>query len=178
MLRKKPVSACAPIAPERGAALGPLCRAVWSMCFLLLASACALPSADGPDLGGGPVAGSAVSKTAMSAVGTRYRYGGASPAEGFDCSGLVCWSYGRYGVSLPRTAREQSRVGASVGKSGLKPGDLVVFHTGSGVHTGIYTGQGKFVHSPGKGKTVRVDSMESAYWKSRFAAGRRLRQMY
>lgn len=156
---------------------------VAGFCLLLAClaalSGCTLPGGKrDASLSGGSAAGSAISRTALSAVGTRYTYGGDAPSTGFDCSGLVCWSYGTNGVRLPRTAREQSGMGRSVSKSALKPGDLVVFRTNSGMHTGIYTGKGKFVHSPGTGKRVRVDSIHDEYWRKRFVAGRRHTGVY
>ena len=152
-------------------------RALPLLCLLLPVFGCALhPTPDLP--GGGKISGSAISKTALGTIGTRYVYGGNNPSTGFDCSGLVSWSYGRNGVKLPRTTREQSAVGTAVARDKLRPGDLVVFSISSGLHTGIYTGKGKFVHSPGRGKTVREDAIDAKYWKSRFIAGRRVMQMY
>jgi cell wall-associated NlpC family hydrolase len=118
--------------------------------------------------------GANISRTALSAVGTRYAHGGTSPAKGFDCSGLVCWAYAKNGITLPRTADEQSEVGDSIDREDLLPGDIVVFSSfWSGTHTGIYTGQGKFVHSPRPGKRVRVESLDSDYWSGEFDEGRR-----
>ena len=119
------------------------------------------------------VQGAAVSRTALSAVGTRYASGGTTPGKGFDCSGLVCWAYWQNGIAMPRTAKEQSETGRAVGKKYLRAGDLVVFKVRGGMHTGIYTGQGKFVHSPSRGKSVREDAIAADYWSSRFVAGRR-----
>lgn len=145
--------------------------------LLLAASGCSLRSAP-PDYSGGSAAGQAICSTALSTVGASYVYGGSSPSSGFDCSGLVCWAYAKNGVHLPRTAREQSRVGTAVSKTNLRPGDLVVFKISSGLHTGIYTGQGRFIHSPSRGKAVRVDRLDSKYWHNKFVAGRRHRQVY
>lgn len=144
--------------------------------LLLLFSGCSLRS--DPGSGSGSAAGNAISKAALSTVGTRYAYGGTSPSKGFDCSGLVCWAYAKSGLSLPRTAKEQSRVGRAVSWGDLRPGDIVVFRIRSGLHTGIYTGKGRFVHSPSSGKSVRVDKVTSDYWKSRFVAGRRPAGVY
>lgn len=145
------------------------------LCLLVLAQGCSMSrGGEGLDQpGGGNVSGVKISKTALTAIGTRYKYGGSSPSSGFDCSGLVCWSYGKYGIKLPRTAREQSKIGSSVSRSSLRPGDIVAFKISSGMHTGIYTGGGKFVHSPSSGKTVRQDSISSKYWKTRFYTARR-----
>lgn len=144
--------------------------------MLALASGCTLRSTPPPT--GGAVSGIAVSQAAKSAIGTRYVYGGASPSKGFDCSGLVCWAYGKYGVKLPRTARDQSSMGATVAKKNLRPGDVVVFKISGGWHTGIYTGNGKFVHSPQTGKTVREDDINAKYYSGKFVSGRRIQQVY
>ena len=143
---------------------------------VLLASGCAKYPASTEPLGG-TVAGKAISRTARSAVGTPYRPGGNSPKSGFDCSGLVCWAYAQNGVSLPRTAVEQRNIGRAVPKDRLQPGDVVVFNIRRGLHTGIYTGDGKFIHSPSRGKTVREENLNQQYWKDRFVVGRRHRQV-
>lgn len=151
--------------------------AAFVLCLCLLASAgCSLPKEHGT--GGGRASGAAISKTALSTIGTRYAYGGATPAKGFDCSGLVMWSYAKHGLHVPRTAREQSAMGYAVSKGSLKPGDLVVFKTRSGLHTGIYTGKGRFVHSPRSGTTVREEAIDGNYWRGRFVAGRRHANVY
>lgn len=154
-----------------------LCLALccWTL-FQALLQGCSLHS--GADVEGASASGRAISRTALSAVGTPYVYGGSKPSEGFDCSGLVCWSYARHGLALPRTAKEQSSMGNAVSKGGLQAGDVVVFKIRSGLHTGIYTGSGKFVHSPSSGKKVREESLNSSYWRNKFIAGRRLRQIY
>lgn len=147
-----------------------LCRFALICLLASLLCACSLKS----KIPEGGVAGASICETALSTVGAPYRLGGASPSRGFDCSGLVLWAYAKHGVKLPRTARDQSRVGKAVGQKALQKGDIVVFKTGSGVHTGIYTGGGKFVHSPSRGKTVREDKIHSKYWSKRFVSGRRV----
>jgi len=148
------------------------------LCLALFASGCSLRSTPQAVDHGPKVPGMAISKTALTTVGTPYSYGGSTPAKGFDCSGLVAWAYERHGVKVPRTAKEQSILGSSVSKSALQPGDLVVFQISSGLHTGIYTGKGRFVHSPSTGKRVRVDDMNSKYWRGKFVAGRRHARIY
>ncbi|MDR1489107.1 MAG: C40 family peptidase [Desulfovibrio sp.] len=157
-------------------------RRIQSACFpalfllFLFAQGCSLrhggPEADGS------AAGRAISKTALSMVGVPYKPGGADPKNGFDCSGLVSWTYAQNGISLPRTTKGQSSLGSAVQRTGLKPGDILVFRIKNGLHTGIYTGYGKFVHSPGRGKTVRVDNVHGTYWQPRFVAGRRHKRIY
>ena len=94
-------------------------------------------------------------KTAGRFVGVPYLWGGASPEEGFDCSGLTEAVYRLNGLDLPRSSREQFEAGAPVEQNKLSKGDLVFFSTsGSGKisHVGIYTGGGQFIHAPRKGK--------------------------
>ena len=143
------------------------------LCLALFAAGCSSRSTSTTARPDGKVPGTAISKTALSTVGAPYVYGGSTPAKGFDCSGLVSWAYAKNGVKVPRTAKEQSKLGASVSKSALKPGDVVVFRISSGLHTGIYTGRGRFVHSPSAGKKVRVDDMNDKYWRGKFVAARR-----
>lgn len=149
---------------------------VFCLCLAALAG-CSLPCAPGPS-GAAQVSGVAISRTALDAVGTRYAYGGSNPASGFDCSGLVLWSYAKHGVSVPRTAAAQSSIGCPVGRGGLKPGDLVVFRIKGDLHTGIYTGRGRFVHSPKRGSNVREDDLNTGYWQDCFFAGRRHGSVY
>ena len=83
---------------------------------------------------------------AKAALGTPYVTGGTG-MDGFDCSGFVQWAYRDVGISLPRTAREQSAAGRPVRSGSLMEGDIVAFsHPKRGYHTGIYIGEGKFIH--------------------------------
>ncbi len=103
---------------------------------------------------------------ALSALGTPYAWGGASP-RGFDCSGLVQYSYGMAGIKVPRTAAEQRAASAPLDIDHLKPGDLLFFDTThSYSHVGIYLGDGRFVHAPSRGKDVRVSTLHNAYWSA------------
>lgn len=153
-------------------------RALLLLCLLFCLANCTLCSKTAPEPQGPPVQGTNICRTALATVGTPYASGGTSPARGFDCSGLVTWAYGQNGIAMPRTARAQSEVGRSVGKKSLREGDLVVFKIRGGMHTGIYTGRGKFVHSPSRGKNVREDHLESKYWRDKFVAGRRHARIY
>jgi cell wall-associated NlpC family hydrolase len=111
---------------------------------------------------------------ALGLVGTPYRYGGNTPEGGFDCSGLIGYVYSsRAGVAPPRTVAQLSGFGQAVGASDLRTGDLVVFGRGQPTHAGIYVGQGRFVHAPSPGGTVRLDSLESRYWAQQSARFRR-----
>lgn len=114
-------------------------------------------------------------KTAGRFIGVPYLWGGASPEEGFDCSGLTAAVYQLNGLDLPRTSREQFEAGTPVEQNHLAKGDLVFFSTsGNGKisHVGIYTGGGQFIHAPRKGKTVRTDSLSQAYYRKHYRGGR------
>jgi len=114
---------------------------------------------------------------ALFAVGVRYHYGGNSPDTGFDCSGLVAHVFDRaWGVALPRSAEEQRNVGRAVKRAELQPGDLVFYNTRNRPfsHVGIYLGDGNFVHAPRPGQRVRIESIDTPYWRARFNGARRL----
>lgn len=118
-----------------------------------------------------------VVKTAYRQVGKKYRLGGASPQKGFDCSGLVWWSYNQHGIKLPRITLDQAKAGKSVPRRLAKPGDIVVFRTGQsprGLHTGLYAGADSFIHSPGRGKTVCLDQLSAPHWKNKLVSVRRV----
>ena len=110
-------------------------------------------------------------------LGARYRYGGRSPDIGFDCSGLVAHAFERArGITLPRDAAGQSKVGVPVKRSALAPGDLVFYNTRNRAysHVGIYLGEGRFIHAPRPGQRVRVESIHAQYWRDRFNGARRI----
>lgn len=114
---------------------------------------------------------------AMGMLGIRYKYGGSTPENGLDCSGLVQHIFKEaWGKDLPRTSVEISRVGEHIDKKDLQPGDLVFYNTlkRGFSHVGIYLGDRKFIHSPSAGGQVRIESMDVAYWKKRFNGGRRI----
>jgi cell wall-associated NlpC family hydrolase len=115
--------------------------------------------------------------TAMGMLGVRYTFGGNTPESGLDCSGLVRLAFAQtFGMNLPRTSREMSRVGDDISRRELQPGDLVFFNTlrRAFSHVGIYVGDGKFVHAPSTGGEVRVESMNIPYWQNRFNGARRI----
>ena len=120
-------------------------------------------------------AGELVVDTAKAALGTAYVLGGTSLA-GFDCSGLVQWAYKHVGVTLPRTAREQAGVGEAItNKDDLRVGDIVAFrHPRRGYHTGIYTGDGQFIHSPRRRSSVKIASLSDPYFRNTFLGARRV----
>lgn len=110
---------------------------------------------------------------ATSQVGTRYRWGAAAPGKAFDCSGLVQWVMANFNIALPRTSREQAKVGLEIPKDprALLPGDLLYFGKSSRVdHIGIYIGEGKFVHAANRRKGVIVSDLPTGrsartWWK-------------
>jgi len=121
--------------------------------------------------------GAKVADTAIAQIGRPYRSGGSTPQRGFDCSGLVFWSYGQHGVQIPRTTTGQAKAGVSISRSRLMPGDIVVFREPSGpnkLHTGIYIGDDDFVHSPNSRTTVRIDNINASHWRRAFMSGRRI----
>jgi cell wall-associated NlpC family hydrolase len=144
----------------------------------LLASACAerqprihvLPPAPGAT-----AAGAEIVRIAETLIGAPYREGGTLP-DGFDCSGLVTYVFAREGIAVPRDVRGQAAVGEEVPRDALRPGDLLFFSTtGPGpTHVGIAIGDGRFVHAPKSGASVRIESLASAYWATRFVTARRL----
>ncbi len=114
---------------------------------------------------------------ALSLTGIKYKYGGKSPETGFDCSGFVRYVFSQAtNLTLPPTARAIAQIGKTVKKQELQPGDLVFFNTMKSAfsHVGIYMGDNKFIHAPSSGKTVRVESMNTGYWASRFNGAQRL----
>ena len=118
----------------------------------------------------------AVLNLAYSKIGCPYVWGAEGP-NSFDCSGFTSYVFrNAVGVSIPRTSSAQSGYGRTVSKANLQPGDLVFFNTsGSGVsHVGIYVGGGNMIHSPSTGKTVRVTSINSAYYSARFVTAKRV----
>jgi cell wall-associated NlpC family hydrolase len=114
---------------------------------------------------------------ALQALGVKYRYGGRSPESGFDCSGLVAHVFERaWGVLLPANTAALRQVGVAVKRKELEPGDLVFYNTRNRPfsHVGIYLGEGRFLHAPRPGAYVRVESVETTYWRTRFSGARRL----
>jgi cell wall-associated NlpC family hydrolase len=116
-----------------------------------------------------PSSGSVVS-IAMRYLGVPYRWGGASPATGFDCSGFVMYVYAQVGISLPHYTVSQYGMGSAVSRSQLQPGD-VVFFDGLG-HNGIYIGGNQFIHAPHTGDVVKISSI-SGWYASTYVGARR-----
>lgn len=114
-------------------------------------------------------------ETATRFIGVPYTRGGNSAEEGFDCSGLTMAVYHLNGLELPRESARQFKVGRYVERQGLQKGDLVFFAIDGGPkvsHVGLYIGNGKFIHAPRPGKTVRIARLDSVYFKKRYVGGR------
>jgi len=133
-----------------------------------------LPETKQPRIGSAE--GSAIVKDAQQYLGVPYVYGGASPSDGFDCSGFVYYVFGKHGISLPRTADDQALVGRHVSVSELQPGDLVFFSAdGYEInHVGIYVGNDQFIHANSEDELIDYDSMKRDYRVRAFAGATRL----
>ena len=120
--------------------------------------------------------GAQLVRIAATFIGIPYKFGGDDP-RGFDCSGLVFYSYDQMGVEVPRTAADQRRAAERVTRAELTPGDLVFFRNSARVvdHVGIYAGDGRFIHSPRAGYVVSYAYLEDPYYREHFAGAGRLR---
>lgn len=112
-------------------------------------------------------------QTAINQIGVPYHYGGNNP-NGFDCSGLVQYSFAEAGITVPRTTSRQLNFFTKISRSELQAGDLVFFKTSKRqLHVGIMLNSKSFVHAPSSGKEVTTAKLANPYWKSRFLkAGR------
>lgn len=157
-----------------------------TLCLLFICSVISACATSGPRVGTAPP-GQAVAPTrqpdrgehaaliAQQQIGVRYRYGGTTPNSGFDCSGLVHYSYAQAGVTVPRTSRDQFRAAHKIALTEAKPGDIVFFQDQEKLsHVGIYLGNRRFVHAPSSGKTVSVADIDSPYYQQHLVAVGRL----
>jgi cell wall-associated NlpC family hydrolase len=119
-----------------------------------------------------PTRGERAVQVALKAVGVPYRWGGESPASGFDCSGLVRWAYGRVGIDLPHSSYALYGEGRRVPTSRMEPGD-VLFFDGLG-HVGLYLGRGRMVHAPQTGRHVEVVRLGEPGYGGRLIGARRV----
>ena len=155
-------------------------RALSAIATVILAACASTPGLRAP---------SAASRTEVSAsVGDRaaaqaatmrglpYHFGGSSVAKGFDCSGLVMYSYRQVGVDLPHSTDALRQLSRPVKASSLRRGDLLFFDLEGkkNSHVGIYLGDGRFIHAPSTGKSVRSDKLDAPYWKKHLSEARRV----
>jgi cell wall-associated NlpC family hydrolase len=136
----------------------------------LLATGCAgTPSKEPSDVRG------SIAQLALSMVGVQYRYGGANPREGFDCSGLVYFTYTSNGHVVPRTSQAQFNAARKISLAQAAEGDLLFFQDQEKLsHVAIYLGDGRFVHAPSSGDTVRVASIDAPYYQRHLVSVGRL----
>jgi len=126
-----------------------------------------------------------ITETALDQVGEDYKYGGADPDDGFDCSGLVWYSYREAGLKLPRSAAAQKKAGRFVLLKDARPGDLLFYHfgdrkagepgssPGQGLHVVMYLGDGKGVHAPVRNGEVEVIKVTGLHWMRRYVGAAR-----
>lgn len=119
----------------------------------------------------------AIIRTARAMIGAPYHWGGESPSTGFDCSGLIWFTYRQHAIPLPRVSWQQFSAGRSINSSDLRPGDLI-FHkvdkSGKSLHVGIVTDRGTFIHAPSSGKRVMESSLSNQYWREHYIGARRV----
>jgi cell wall-associated NlpC family hydrolase len=120
--------------------------------------------------------GSDIVAYAKNYLGCKYVYGANGPST-FDCSGFTKYVLAHFGYTINRTASTQLQNGTSVSYANLQPGDLVFFKNGTSKaasHVGIYVGSGKFIHASSTGRTVRIDSLSSGWYRSIYVGARRI----
>lgn len=119
--------------------------------------------------------GETIADLAMGMLGVPYRYGGSDPRQGFDCSGLVYYTYTQAGLPVPRTSVEQFKAARKISIHDAAAGDLMFFQDQAKLsHVGIYVGDGLFVHAPATGQVVSVASIDSPYYQSHLVGVGRL----
>lgn len=114
--------------------------------------------------------GNRLVKYAKRFLGVPYSYGGTSPRYGFDCSGLVRYVYGHFGIALPHSSFADLWRGRGIPRRSLRPGDLVFFAGAS--HVGIYVGANRFIDAPHTGTVVQISTMTSWYGETYYGARR------
>lgn len=134
-----------------------------------------VPESPAPETG--PLAdfGARATEIALGMLGRPYRLGGITP-EGFDCSGLLYYSFGQLGVSVPRDTQSLRDITNAIPDRLRRIGDLVFFHIRGRQfsHVGLYVGEGRFLHAPASGGEVRIEKLSVGYWVKRYAGTRRL----
>jgi len=147
---------------------GRLSLAAFGLVLLALGGCSSAPKQAGADVG------ASAAGHALEMRGKPYRSGGNSP-RGFDCSGLVQYSYARANMRLPRSTEGQFANSRAVPRKDIRPGDLLFFHEEGkrNSHVAIYVGKNRFVHAPSSGKRVSTASLTDRYWSQSFAGARR-----
>lgn len=181
----QPGAAFAGAVPQRTAAAGVIRK---SSKLLLLFAACTLSACvttsehDSGDWqgsgagnvasGGSPVARQAVN-VALEMKGVPYLWGGTTPA-GFDCSGLIYYSYAKAGMQVPRNSKAQYAAAVKVSPESAEPGDLLFFFHDDKWHVALYMGNQKFIHAPWPGSTVSIASLRDSFYRSKLVGVGRL----
>jgi cell wall-associated NlpC family hydrolase len=142
-------------------------------CVILLSAFGCATVPTGPVIDTPPTIGEKAAFTAVSMIGRPYKYKGDNPA-GFDCSGLVQYSYQSTGLDVPHGTKALINRTRSIGRN-MQTGDLLFFNERGKKysHVGIYLENDTFVHAPSSGLTVRKDSLQDPYWKNHFVDARR-----
>lgn len=147
-------------------------RCAWALLLLSLLFGCASRPP-----GGDRALQQAIRADALAQVGKPYRYGGRGP-DGFDCSGLVNYVYGRAGIKLPRSTPELYRSGEAIDRDEARPGDLLFYRfeerKREPSHVVIYLGDGEAVHAPVSGGAVRATRIDAPWFEKRYAGARRV----
>lgn len=115
-------------------------------------------------------------KTATSFQGAPAKPGGGTP-DGFDCTGYVFYVYEQAAqITLPRKSHDQVQIGKAISPIDLQPADLIYFsvHGNRSFHVGLYLGEGRFIHAPSSGGTVRIENLGTQEWRTRFLGARRI----
>lgn len=141
-----------------------------SIAVLNLTGCASLPPRSDPS-----IIGEHAAQYALDMKGKPYHYGGNTP-RGFDCSGLVQYSYARAGMRVPRTTEGLWGFSRAISTHSLQPGDLLFFNQQGkrSSHVAIYIGGGRFVHAPSTGRYVSVGSVNAGYWRRHLESARRL----
>lgn len=144
----------------------------WICVLAMVLSGCALFQSDEDSLREDIV------ETALDQVGEDYEYGAADPDDGFDCSGLVFYSYREAGIKLPRSAAAQRKAGRAIQFKDAKPADLLFYNFGDrkpgGLHVVMYLGDGKAVHAPVQDGEVEVINVTGSHWRKRYVGATRI----
>ena len=146
-------------------------RLVFLLLSLILAHGCALD----PVNRNTETESSVAATQSLTLVGKPYRFGGNNP-QGFDCSGLVQYSYSLAGVDLPHGTSHLRRLSRPISQSQLQRGDILFFNQEGkkSSHVALYLGDDRFIHSPSSGKNVYIASFTDTYWRQHFTEARRL----